>query len=83
LRRHLPALTFTGPAGGYFIWAQLPPGEAATSVLARAAAQRVSFQPGIKFSSQQGLPYHLRFSFAYYGPAELQEGVRRLAQVIR
>lgn len=82
LRQHAPAASFAEPGGGFFIWLRLPPGRNAQEILAEARRHDVSFQPGVKFSSGQGLQNYLRLSFAYYDAAELIEGVNRLAQVI-
>jgi DNA-binding transcriptional MocR family regulator len=83
LRQHIPALTYTDPDGGYFIWSYLPEGTDAETLLTEADKHQVGFQPGIKFSSASGLCNYLRFCFAYYGESQLVEGVERLAQVIR
>lgn len=82
LRQRTPTLSFAEPGGGFFIWLRLPEGRNAQDVLVEARRQQVSFQPGIKFSSSQGLSNYLRLSFAYYDTAELLEGVNRLAEVI-
>jgi DNA-binding transcriptional MocR family regulator len=37
----------------------------------------------LKFSSCNGLQNYIRLSFSYYGIPQLEEGVRRLAPVIR
>ena len=83
LRQHIPALGYTDPEGGYFIWAHLPEGADAETLLAEAEKHQVGFQPGIKFASAGGLRNYLRFCFAFYGEAQLVEGVERLARVIR
>ena len=83
LRQHIPALAYTDPDGGYFIWSYLPEGRNAETLLAEAKKHQVGFQPGIKFSSANGLRNYLRFCFAFYGQEQLIEGVERLAQVIR
>jgi len=83
LRQHLPALTYTDPDGGYFIWAHLPEGTDAETLLAEAEKHQVGFQPGIKFSSVGGLRNYLRFCFAFYGEVQLVEGVERLVRAIR
>lgn len=82
LRQQTPALSFAEPGGGFFIWLRLPEGWNAQEILVEAQRRNISFQPGIKFSSAQGLQNYLRLSFAYYDTAELLEGVNRLAQVI-
>jgi len=42
----------------------------------------VGFQPGIRFSSTDGLNSFLRLCFAYYGDDDLEEGVARLSRAI-
>jgi len=81
LRKHIPALTFTDPKGGYFIWSCLSDGTDAEGILAKAKRHRVAFQPGIKFSSMNGLRNYLRLSFTFYGIEDLLEGVIRLSKV--
>jgi len=83
LRQQIPALRFTDPHGGYFIWSHLPEGTDAETLLAEAEKHQVGFQPGIKFSSVGGLRNYLRFCFAFYGEVQLVEGVERLVRAIR
>ena len=83
LRQQIPALRFTDPHGGYFIWSLLPEGTDTETLLAEAKNHQVGFQPGIKFSSAKGLCNYLRFCFTFYGQADLLEGVKRLSLVIR
>ena len=83
LRRQIPALTFSHPHGGYFIWSFLPEGTDSETLLAEANKHQVGFQPGIKFSSAKGLCNYLRFCFAFYEEADLLEGVERLSRVIQ
>ena len=82
LRQHIPALTFTDPHGGYFIWSCLPEGTDAEALLTKANKHQVGFQPGIKFSSTNGLRNYLRFCFAFYEEKDLMEGVKRLSRII-
>ncbi len=81
LRKHIPALTFTEPGGGYFIWSYLSDGTDVEGLLVKAKKHRVGFQPGIKFSSMNGLHNYLRLSFAFYGVEDLLKGVERLSRV--
>jgi DNA-binding transcriptional MocR family regulator len=83
LREHIPALRYTAPDGGYFIWSYLPEGTDAEALLAEAEKHQVGFQPGIKFSSTRGLRNYLRLCFAFYSQDQLVEGVERLAQTFR
>ena len=82
LRELLPALTFVEPAGGYFVWAELPAGKSAAALLPVARAAGVAFHLGTRFSSSGGFAAHMRLSFAHYDAPELEEGVRRLAHAV-
>ena len=82
LRELLPAVTFVEPAGGYFVWAQLPTVRSAAEFLPVARAGGVSFHAGVRFSSGGGFAQHIRLSFAHYEAPELEEGVRRLARAL-
>ena len=83
LQTHLPrTIQFTTPAGGYFFWLTLPDRFDGEKLLQTAAAYKVGFQPGVKFSSQGRLSNHIRLSFAFYNEAELEEGARRLALAV-
>ena len=78
LRSFLPSLEFTSPQGGYFYWVRLPDGVDAEELLSAARRHKVSFQPGVRFSSQGGLRDYIRLCFACYAENELEEGIRRL-----
>ncbi len=83
LRQHLPAsVTFTEPHGGFFTWLRLPEEIDTGALLTEAHRHNVGFQPGIKFSSRQGLRNCARLSFAFFSEMEIEEGVKRLAQVL-
>ena len=82
LRRYLPAATYAVPQGGYFFWVCLPDNIDAEALLPRANELKVSYRPGIRFSSQGGLRNYARLSFAFYDSEALVEGVRRLGQAV-
>ena len=82
LRKHVPALKFTEPSGGYFIWSCLSEGIDSEILLPEARRHKVGFLPGIKFSCNKGLRNHLRLCFAFYGKSDLVRGVERLARII-
>jgi 2-aminoadipate transaminase len=81
MRKYTPALKFTAPHGGYFIWSCLSEENDTESLLTKAHKHQVSFQTGIKFSSSKGLKNYLRFSFAYYDEEVLVEGVKRFSRI--
>lgn len=82
LQQYLPEVAYIRPDGGFFFWLKLPHGLNAGTLLEKAAAHKVGFQVGAKFSSQNGLNDCLRLSFAFYDEAAIVEGVQRLAAVV-
>jgi DNA-binding transcriptional MocR family regulator len=82
LREHAPeGCRWRVPAGGFFIWLQLPQGVRAGALLPVAEAHGVSFAPGARFCAD-GADDCLRLSFCLLDEAALREGVRRLAAAI-
>jgi 2-aminoadipate transaminase len=71
--------SWSRPEGGYFLWLELPEGTDATEFLGRATAAGVTFVPGSDFG---GEPYSARLAFSFASPAEIDEGVSRLAELI-
>src|SRR3954469_9212261 len=67
------------PEGGYFLWLDLPDGLDASELLTRAAEAGVTFVPGADFG---GPPASARLAFSFVSPAEIDEGVRRLAGLV-
>ncbi|MFF9340005.1 PLP-dependent aminotransferase family protein [Streptomyces sp. NPDC014773] len=69
------------PEGGMFVWATLPEGRDATALLPAAVDRNVAYVPGAPFFSGTPDPASLRLSFTTHTPAEIAEGLRRLAMV--
>lgn len=64
IARHFPAATcITRPSGGYFLWAQLPPGADALDLHRRALARDISIAPGPIFSSRGEFGNFLRLNY--------------------
>lgn len=82
LRRHLPQAEYIAPGGGYFFWLRLA-GSDAQAMRQRAPAHNVDFRPGALFSSRGGLRDYLRLSISFYEAADLEDGVKRLAECLR
>ena len=74
---------FVAPQGGFFFWLALADGVDTAVLLSRAHQHRVGYQPGIKFSSQQGLHNYLRLCFAFYDEATIVKGIERLGLTIK
>ena len=80
----LPAgATWTRPAGGMFVWVTLPGGRDAAADLPAALDGGVAFVPGAAFFAADADPATLRLSFTTHAPAVIEEGLGRLAGVLR
>jgi 2-aminoadipate transaminase len=78
LRRELPDARFVKPSGGYFLWVDLPDGADAKALQAAAAARDVQFIKGADFVLD-GAGSSFRLAYSGVTPAEIEEGVTRLA----
>ncbi len=84
LRELLPdSVRFVEPDGGFFIWLEFADTFDTVKMLAVARQHNVGYLPGLKCSGQHGLKNYARLSFAYFDVPELEEGARRLVNVIR
>ena len=80
----MPAeVQWSRPAGGFFIWLQLPKTLLARQVQTRALQEGVAVTLGEDFfvDPREGL-HCLRLAYSYAPVAEIEEGIHRLAQVI-
>jgi 2-aminoadipate transaminase len=84
LERKMPdGVRWTHPAGGFFVWLTLPQPLEAEAVLATARERGVLFAPGVRFFAEEGGLRNLRLPFSFLSEAQMVEGVRVLAEVIR
>ena len=84
LTRYMPAgVRWNQPRGGMFLWAELPKGMDSSLILARAIEQNVAFVPGLPFYAAQPVVESLRLAFVTVPPPRIEEGIERLAHVIR
>jgi DNA-binding transcriptional MocR family regulator len=77
LHRRLPEWRYTLPAGGMFLWAELPE-PISTSLSLAAAEQDLQLTPGPRFAAAGVLERHLRLPFTL-APAQLERAVEVLA----
>jgi len=82
LRKHLPAVTYTVPQGGYFFWVRLPVSINAIELRKRAKTLQVDVRPGTLFSCEGGLQNFIRLSFAYYDEEHMEQGILRLKECL-
>jgi DNA-binding transcriptional MocR family regulator len=78
LDRSFPGAEASHPDGGYFLWLTLA-GVDVPALLPRAEAAGVSFVQGTDFA---GSTETLRLAFSFVSPAEIDEGIARLASVV-
>ncbi|OUM33010.1 GntR family transcriptional regulator [Pseudomonas putida] len=72
------------PDGGLFFWLTLKQPLDTRTLLAEALAVDVAFMPGEPFFPDPDRHHgHLRLNFSHVAPGQLDEGLRRLAQVVR
>jgi 2-aminoadipate transaminase len=79
LAEHLPDARFVAPEGGYFLWVDLPAGTDVDALLDAATARGVLFVKGSDFVLE-GADSSLRIAYSGVTPAQIEEGVRRLAE---
>ncbi len=85
LEKHMPdeeGLHWTNPDGGLFIWVWLPDDVDAEEMLGRAIEHRVAYVPGSSSYVDGDGKNTMRLSFSLCTPAEIDEGIRRLAEVV-
>jgi len=70
--------TWNRPEGGYFLWLELPRGDA-RELLAAAQQQGLVFVPGADFG---GPANSARLAYSFVSPEEIATGVSRLAGVV-
>ncbi len=74
---------WTIPQGGLFVWMSLPEHIDTWSMFDDALARKVAYIPGGAFSVMGEHNNTLRLNFSKLSPVELQEGIRRLASVVK
>jgi DNA-binding transcriptional MocR family regulator len=82
LARDLPEARFEPPQGGYFMWVELPEGTDAVRLQEAAKDRGVVFVKGSDFVLE-GAENALRLAYSGVTPAEIDEGVTRLADAQR
>jgi len=85
LAREMPdGVTWTRPAGGLFLWVRLPEGMDAEQLLRPAVEEEgVAYVAGSGFHADGGGKNTLRLNFSFPSEANIDEGIRRLARLVR
>lgn len=76
-------VSWTRPEGGMFLWVTLPDTINVEDMLKEAVANKVAFVPGTSFYVD-GRPHStMRLNFSNATPEMIDEGIRRLAEIVR
>jgi 2-aminoadipate transaminase len=78
-----PGAGHTTPEGGMFLTATLPGGVSSMDVFREGVREGVAVLPGVPFYVDGGGEDVIRLNFSAVGEEEIEEGVRRLARVVR
>lgn len=76
-------VSFTRPQGGLFAWLTLPKNVNARDLLLKSLEKNVAFVPGGSFFPNGGHENTCRINFSNMSEDRIEEGLRRLAQVMR
>jgi DNA-binding transcriptional MocR family regulator len=71
----------TRPAGGYFLWLELPEGSDALQLQQRASQQGISIAPGPMFSATRGFGHCLRLNCGHPFDARIEGALTILGQL--
>lgn len=84
LETHMPSsVSWTRPEGGMFVWLSLPEGSDSRDLLARALENNVAFVPGTAFHADGSGAETFRLNFSMPSAEMINEGVKRLAALLK
>ncbi|MBC2578851.1 PLP-dependent aminotransferase family protein [Clostridium sp. DJ247] len=84
IERYFPEeVKSTKPEGGMFIWVTLPEGVSSLDLFNLAAKENVAFVPGDPFYVNEKGTNTLRLNYTNSNEVMIEEGIKRLAKVIR
>lgn len=82
LERFPADATWTRPAGGFYVWVTLPGYLDTPSLLAAAVERRVAYVPGTAFYPDGRGRDRMRLAFCYPSEDRIEEGIRRLGELL-
>ncbi len=84
LEEHMPAgVKWTHPQGGLFLWLSVPESMNTVEFFKDAVEQKVAYVPGVSFYPTGNVTNTMRLNFSFASPEMINEGIARLALVIR
>jgi DNA-binding transcriptional MocR family regulator len=81
--RYMPDAVATRPDGGFFLSLTLPEGISTTAVRTAAASRQLNLADGLAFFPSGGGERFLRLPYCALSPAEIDDGIGRLAETVR
>ena len=85
LEKHMPKrpdISWTKPEGGLFLWIRMPAHVDTDKMLLKAVERKVAFVGGSSFYFDDPEHNTMRINFSYSSLAQIEEGVKRLAEVV-
>jgi len=84
LERYMPeGVTWTKPEGGLFLWVKLPEHISADDMFEEAIKENVAYVIGSAFHIDGSGKNTMRLNFSYPTLYEIEEGIKRLARVVK
>ena len=84
LEREMPeGVTWTKPEGGLFLWVRLPEHMNADELFYEAIKENVAYVVGSAFHCDGSGQNTMRLNFSYPSLEQIEEGIKRLAHVIK
>jgi len=86
LAKHMPKddeISWTCPDGGLFLWLTLPEIVDTDDMFSRALESEVAYVPGRSFYVDGSGQNTMRLAFSVASEQEIDEGIKRLASVVR
>lgn len=81
--KYMPDAEATRPDGGFFLSVTLPKGISTTAVRTAAAKRNLNLADGLAFFPDGGGERFLRLPYCALTPAEIDDGIGRLAETVR
>jgi 2-aminoadipate transaminase len=78
-----PEISWTRPDGGLFLWVRLPEGLDTGEMFPRALEHNVAYVTGSAFYVDGGGKNTMRLSYSVVSEEQIDEGIKRLADLIR
>lgn len=83
MEQYFPSsVTWNRPAGGMFLWVKLPEGCDANQLFSKCIDHNVAFVPGQEFFPDSSGINTMRLNFSNASPENIEEGIKRMGNVM-